>query len=140
MLRNVFLITLLICSACAVHWEIREVASSDDVDEMPADRMTGRKPGVCWVCKWVVKKVKKSISTTSTPDEIKNKLLDACDQSGFLKAQCKSLVSKDSSTLVEEISTSDDPNTICTNLNVCTSKPPPRKDFILSSDRGFYNL
>ncbi|KAI2647149.1 hypothetical protein H4Q32_029856 [Labeo rohita] len=33
MLRNIFLVTLLVYAVCATHWEIREVGSAEDQDE-----------------------------------------------------------------------------------------------------------
>ncbi|XP_056623087.1 prosaposin-like [Triplophysa dalaica] len=132
MLRNIIFIACLLCSVCAAHWEIREVESSEDVDDMPADGMTKQKlPGLCWVCKWVMNKVKKRVTVNSTPDEIKTKLFATCDQIGFMKKECKKFIQKYMSTLVEELSTTDGPKTICTSIRACKSKSAFLKDFIL---------
>ncbi|XP_056623085.1 antimicrobial peptide NK-lysin-like [Triplophysa dalaica] len=141
MLRNVFLVTLVMCSVCAVHWEIREVESSEDVDVMPADKMTKQKlPGVCWACNWVMRKVKKMITPNSTKEEIEKDLHAVCEKIGFLKSLCKSFVKKYLGTLVEDLSTTDGPKTICVNVGVCKSKSSFSEKFIPSSDPEFDNF
>uniref|UniRef100_A0A8C7F127 Saposin B-type domain-containing protein n=1 Tax=Oncorhynchus kisutch TaxID=8019 RepID=A0A8C7F127_ONCKI len=53
-------------------------------------------PGVCWRCKWVLRK-----------EEIKQKLLSVC------------LVKKHLRVLIEELNTGHDVRTICVNIKAC---------------------
>ncbi|RXN19283.1 antimicrobial peptide NK-lysin-like protein [Labeo rohita] len=39
MLRNIFLVSLLVYAVCAAHWEIREVDSAEDQDEDMCDEV-----------------------------------------------------------------------------------------------------
>uniref|UniRef100_A0A673MAJ3 Saposin B-type domain-containing protein n=1 Tax=Sinocyclocheilus rhinocerous TaxID=307959 RepID=A0A673MAJ3_9TELE len=73
---------------------------------------TEQLPGLCWACKWVMRKLKKQISNGATPDDIKKKLGMVCDQIGFLKSMCRKFVNQYTDTLVEELSTTDDARTI----------------------------
>ncbi|XP_051578064.1 NK-lysin tandem duplicate 2 [Myxocyprinus asiaticus] len=141
MFRNIFLVTLLMYSVCAVHWEIREVDSAEDqLEEIPDDSvMTQNLPDKCSICKSIIKKVKKKISSKATPDEIKKKLNNTCEKLPVFKSQCKCFIKKYMSTLIDELHTTDGPNTICTKLSLCKS-PPPIKEFIFVSDQVFDNL
>ncbi|XP_063079942.1 antimicrobial peptide NK-lysin-like [Engraulis encrasicolus] len=76
-------------------------------------------PGVCWACKWLLNKVKKSISAASSPDEITGKLRAGCEQIGFLRSMCKGFVKRYLSVLVEELSTTDEVRSICVSLKAC---------------------
>ncbi|XP_065110012.1 antimicrobial peptide NK-lysin-like isoform X3 [Paramisgurnus dabryanus] len=124
MLRFIILVTLLVSSACALQWKIyrEELIGNEESSDEVIVKMNQGLPGVCWVCKWAMKKVKKKISNGTTADDIKNKLTRVCDWIGFLKIMCKSLVNKYVGTLVEELSTSDNPATICINIGVCKKK------------------
>uniref|UniRef100_A0A8C1KC21 Saposin B-type domain-containing protein n=1 Tax=Cyprinus carpio TaxID=7962 RepID=A0A8C1KC21_CYPCA len=86
---------------------------------LPGDIQTEQQPGMCWTCKWAMKKLKKQISNGATPDDIKKKLGMVCDEIGFLKSLCRKLVNEYKDTLVEELSTTDDARTICVNIGVC---------------------
>ncbi|XP_048046948.1 antimicrobial peptide NK-lysin-like [Megalobrama amblycephala] len=120
MLRSIILVTLLISSVCAFHWEMhKEESNENEIEESSGDIQTEQLPGMCWVCKWAMKKVKKQISNGTTQDEIKKKLSMVCDQIGFLKSLCRKFVNKYTDTLVEELSTTDDARTICVNISVC---------------------
>ncbi|KAL4593245.1 non-pathogenic pore-forming peptide-like, partial [Arapaima gigas] len=81
-------------------------------------------PGICWVCKWIVNKVKKTLprDNSEKQDEVKNKLLRVCDKIGFVKSVCKKFVSRSIDVLVEELSTNDDAKTTCVNLKACSHK------------------
>ncbi|XP_073726061.1 saposin-C isoform X8 [Misgurnus anguillicaudatus] len=121
MLRFIILITLLVSSACALQWEFyrEEMIANEESSGEIIVKMNQGLPGVCWTCKWTLKKVKNKISNNTTADEIKNQLTSVCDQIGFLKRACQDFVKKYASVLVEELSTSDDPATICKNIGVC---------------------
>ncbi|XP_059374517.1 antimicrobial peptide NK-lysin-like isoform X2 [Carassius carassius] len=120
MLRRIVLITLLISSVCALHWEMHKEASiGNEFEENSGEIETEQLPGKCWACKWVMKKLKKQISNGATPDDIKNKLGVVCDEIGFLKSMCRKLVNQFTDILVEELSTTDDAGTICVNIGVC---------------------
>nr|WOW88856.1 NK-lysin [Ctenopharyngodon idella] len=120
MLRSIILVTLLISSVCAFNWEMhKEEFNENEIEESSGDIQTEQLPGVCWACKWAMKKVKKQLSNGSTPDNIKKKLSMVCDEIGFLKSLCRNFVNKYTDTLVEELSTSDGARTICANIRVC---------------------
>ncbi|XP_065110030.1 antimicrobial peptide NK-lysin-like [Paramisgurnus dabryanus] len=121
MLRFIILVTLLVSSACALQWEIyrEELIGNKESSGEVMVKMNQGLPGVCWTCKWAMRNVKKKISNGATAEDIKNQLTRVCDEIGFLKIMCKSLVNKYVGTLVEELSTSDDPATICKNIEIC---------------------
>ncbi|RXN12164.1 antimicrobial peptide NK-lysin-like protein [Labeo rohita] len=119
MLRSIVLITLLITSVCALHLEMHKVKSTgnelEDIGETPAEQL----PGVCWACKWTMKKLRGQITSSSTKNDIKNMLGMVCDEIGFLKYLCKTFVNKFMDVLIEELSTTDNARTICVNVGVC---------------------
>ncbi|KTG32743.1 hypothetical protein cypCar_00037259 [Cyprinus carpio] len=120
MLWKIILITLLIFSACAQHWEMhKEESIGNELEESSGEIQTEQLPGLCWACKWAMGKLKKQISNGTTADEIKNKLGTTCDQIGFLKSLCRKFVNKYMGTLIEELSTTDDARTICVNIGIC---------------------
>ncbi|XP_016401802.1 antimicrobial peptide NK-lysin-like [Sinocyclocheilus rhinocerous] len=120
MLRRIVLITLLISSACALHWEMhKEESIGNELEESSGEIQTEQLPGLCWACKWAMGKLKKRISNGTTADDIKKKLGMICDQIGFLKSMCRKFVNKYMGTLIEELSTTDDARTICANIGVC---------------------
>ncbi|XP_016129608.1 antimicrobial peptide NK-lysin-like [Sinocyclocheilus grahami] len=119
MLQSIILITLLISSACALHWEMqKEESTGNELEKGSGEIQTEQQPGMCWACKWSMKKLKKQISNGATPDDIKKKLGMVCDEIGFLKSLCRKFVNKYKDTLVEELSTNDDAETICINIGV----------------------
>ncbi|XP_052001202.1 NK-lysin tandem duplicate 2 [Xyrauchen texanus] len=140
MFRNIILVTLLAYSVCAVHWEIREVDSAEDqLEEIPDDSvMKQNLLNKCSICTSIIKKVKKTISSKTTPDEIKEKLNNTCKKFLLFKSQCNRF-NKYLSTLIDELHTADGPKTICTRIHFCKS-PPPIKEFIFVSDQAFDNL
>ncbi|CAB1330664.1 unnamed protein product [Coregonus sp. 'balchen'] len=115
---------LLACSVWEIHGQCQEVDPDDQevVEAQPEKHMEQQLKGTCWVCKWALNKVKKSISTSSSPEELKQKLLSVCDNVGFLKSMCKGLVKKHLWVLIEELSTSDDVRTICVKIKACKPK------------------
>ncbi|XP_043118324.1 antimicrobial peptide NK-lysin-like [Puntigrus tetrazona] len=119
--RSIILISLLISSVCAsLHWEMpKEVSTGNEPEGGSGEIQTEQLPGLCWACKWAMKKMKKQISNGATPEDIKNKLGVVCDEIGFLKSLCRKFVNKYTDTLVEELSTTDDARTICINITVC---------------------
>uniref|UniRef100_A0A8C2J654 Saposin B-type domain-containing protein n=1 Tax=Cyprinus carpio TaxID=7962 RepID=A0A8C2J654_CYPCA len=120
MLQSIILISLLISSVCALHWKMqKEESTGNELEEGSGDIQTEQQPGMCWTCKWAMKKLKKQISNGATPDDIKKKLGMVCDETGFLKSLCRKFVNEYKDTLVEELSTTDDARTICVNIGVC---------------------
>uniref|UniRef100_A0A674F7T8 Antimicrobial peptide NK-lysin-like n=1 Tax=Salmo trutta TaxID=8032 RepID=A0A674F7T8_SALTR len=120
-------IPLLACSVWEIHGQCQEVDLDDQEDQEVVEaqtekRMAKQLKGTCWVCKWALNKVKKSISTSSSQETLKQKLLSVCDKVGFLKSMCKGLVKKHLWVLIEELSTSDDVRTICVNIKACKQK------------------
>ncbi|XP_053093650.1 antimicrobial peptide NK-lysin-like [Pangasianodon hypophthalmus] len=130
MFWNLLIASFFIGSACAMHLEYLKVDSAeellvgtlDSVDQdedlpMPEEQL----PGVCWICKWVMKKVKKHLGNRENAEQIKEKLKRGCDKIGLLKDRCKKIVDKNIDILVEELSTDDDPKTMCANAGICKS-------------------
>ncbi|CAM4649096.1 unnamed protein product [Leuciscus chuanchicus] len=142
MLRNVFLVSLLIYAVFAAHWEIREEGSAEeDLEEIIAESLKEQQASpVCSICKYIMKKVKKRISSKATPDEIKSKLNNTCEKAGPLKSRCKKFVAKHLSTLIDELMTDDGPKTICAKVHACKPQPPPIKEFTVSHDPAFNNI
>ncbi|XP_065105096.1 antimicrobial peptide NK-lysin-like [Paramisgurnus dabryanus] len=123
MLRFIVLVTLLVSSVCALQREMdNDVLTEKELEEIYAEFLakTGHKlPGMCWACKWAMGKIKKHVSVTTNQGDIRKMLNKVCDDIGFLKFLCKGIVSRFLGTLIEEISTTDDPATICSNIGVC---------------------
>ncbi|XP_067312067.1 antimicrobial peptide NK-lysin-like [Pseudorasbora parva] len=120
MLRNIILVTLLISSVCALHWDMhKEESNGNEIEESSGDIPTEELPGMCWACKWAMNKLKKQISNGTTKEDIKKKLSMVCDEIGFLKFLCRKFVNTYMDTLVEELSTTDNARTICVNISVC---------------------
>ncbi|KAI7804960.1 antimicrobial peptide NK-lysin-like [Triplophysa rosa] len=125
MLRMIALVTLLVHSVCAFQYEMYRIPLDKDlieIEESSGEMMAKTNqelPGKCWACKWIMKKLKKRISAGATQDDIKKKLSNVCDEIGFLKSICKGLVNQYVGTLVEELSTTDNPATICMNVGIC---------------------
>ncbi|XP_070971477.1 antimicrobial peptide NK-lysin-like [Oncorhynchus clarkii lewisi] len=117
-------LSLLACSVWEIHGQCQEVDLDDQevLEAKPEKRMEQQLKGTCWACKWALNKVKKSITTSSSPEELKQTLLSVCDNIGFLKSVCKGLVKKHLWVLIEELSTSDDVRTICVNIKACKPK------------------
>uniref|UniRef100_A0AAR2LWM9 Saposin B-type domain-containing protein n=1 Tax=Pygocentrus nattereri TaxID=42514 RepID=A0AAR2LWM9_PYGNA len=134
MLRNILITFLLIDSGCAMHLEYLKVESdeeplheslaADQAEDMP---MPGAVfPGKCWACKWAMGKLKQSLSSDASVGMIKEKLRGVCNSIGFLKSICRGIVNRYLDVLTEELSTTDDPATICANIGICrrvTKKP-----------------
>uniref|UniRef100_A0A3B3R1T0 Saposin B-type domain-containing protein n=1 Tax=Paramormyrops kingsleyae TaxID=1676925 RepID=A0A3B3R1T0_9TELE len=123
-LAGVLFLSALAESAIVDRWEYREVyfqkinETSEDLQELEA-LLEEQLPGLCWACKWIVKKARKLIGDNKTPDRMRDVLNRVCDQIGFLKSQCKRFLGKVMDTLVEELSTTDSPQQACINLNAC---------------------
>ncbi|KAM9432718.1 antimicrobial peptide NK-lysin-like [Salvelinus alpinus] len=117
-------LSLLASSVWKIHGQCQEVDPDDQevVEKQLEKRMEQQLKGTCWVCKWALNKVKKSISASSSQEELKQKLLSVCDNVGFLKSMCKGLVKKHLWVLIEELNTSDDVRTICVNIKACKPK------------------
>ncbi|NP_001187137.1 NK-lysin type 1 precursor [Ictalurus punctatus] len=131
MFWNLLVASFFIGSACAMHMEYLRVDSAEelldgsldstDEDEDLAMSETQLLPGACWACQWAMKKVKKQLGNNPTVDIIKAQLKKVCNSIGFLRGLCKKMINKYLDTLVEELSTTDDPTTICGNLGICKS-------------------
>ncbi|XP_052435848.1 prosaposin isoform X3 [Carassius gibelio] len=134
MLRNIFLVSLLIYAVCAAHLEIREVDSAEDQDEeISADGMQKQQAFIiCGICKGIMKAVKKKLPANATAEEIKTKLENLCDNLIWGSGRCKELVKTYLHSIIDELMTKDGPNTICKKINVCMSKSPIKEfNFVL---------
>uniref|UniRef100_A0A8C7NUJ8 Saposin B-type domain-containing protein n=1 Tax=Oncorhynchus mykiss TaxID=8022 RepID=A0A8C7NUJ8_ONCMY len=117
-------LSLLACSVWEMQGQCQEVDRDDQevVEAQPEKRMEQKQVGICWVCEWALNKVKKSISSSSSPEEIKQKLLSVCDKLSVPKSMCKGLVKKHLRVLIEELNAGHDVRTICVNIKACKPK------------------
>ncbi|KAK2843440.1 hypothetical protein Q7C36_011655 [Tachysurus vachellii] len=133
MLRLIFLASLLIGSACALHLEYLKMDSTEvtdgtlvsatshgsvDQDEDLLD-LEALIPGTCWLCKKIVTKVKKHLGSHEKVEKIKEKLRRGCDNLGEVAKLCKKLVNRHIDILVKELSTDDNPKTVCAKAGIC---------------------
>ncbi|XP_075874082.1 antimicrobial peptide NK-lysin [Nelusetta ayraudi] len=124
--------TLLLCAlvALCVAGKLQaksvNVSTDDDDDDDEEDLdLTGEPaglPGLCWLCKWGLNKVKKQLGKNETAAIITDKLNKMCSHAGLLKSRCQKFVKSHISVLVEELTTSDNVRTICVNLKACKKK------------------
>ncbi|XP_032357084.1 antimicrobial peptide NK-lysin [Etheostoma spectabile] len=121
---SVLLVCLLvICSVWTVHGGSFEV-NIDDKEQVEVDISVkaSKLPGVCWVCNWALKKVKKQAGRNATMEKLTSMLNSICDQIGLLKSLCRKFVKSHLPELIEELTTTDDVKTICVNAGACKSK------------------
>ncbi|XP_041669070.1 NK-lysin tandem duplicate 4 [Cheilinus undulatus] len=122
---SVLLVCLLVtCSVWMGHGASVEVRI-DDQEPVDLDGSVGdltKIPGVCWACKWALKKVKKVVGQNGTAEVLKSKLLTCCDEIGLLRSLCRRFVKKHLGELIEELTTTDDVRTICVNTGACKPK------------------
>ncbi|KAL4624198.1 non-pathogenic pore-forming peptide-like [Arapaima gigas] len=92
--------------------------------------------GICWVCKRIVNKVKKSHPQDSSEKqkEVKDKLYEACGKMPH-KASCKKFTRAKTDILVEKPSTTDDPKTACVDVGACRTKSTV-EDIVLEALRS----
>ncbi|TRY56608.1 hypothetical protein DNTS_003517 [Danionella cerebrum] len=121
MLRNIFLLSLLVHAVCSTHWEVREVDSAEDeLEEIPDYGTANEKAlSICSICQKILNSVKKKVSCNTTPDSIKGKLIEGCNKLFIGKTLCKKFVMKHLHTLVDELMTNDGPRTICAKAGAC---------------------
>ncbi|KAF7667504.1 hypothetical protein LDENG_00056360 [Lucifuga dentata] len=116
---------LLLCflMACSV-WTVkgRCVDLDDQEDAKEKISLEAELPGLCWVCKWSLNKVKKFASANATAEDLTSKLISICNKMGLLKSVCHTFVKKNLGELVEELTTTDDVRTICVNIKACKPK------------------
>ncbi|XP_072546493.1 antimicrobial peptide NK-lysin-like [Salminus brasiliensis] len=129
MLKNVLFTFLLIGTACAMHLEYLKIdpdeehVKSLDVTESEDLQMPGAElPGLCWACKWAMDKLKRSLGSDAGTEAIKTGLHQVCDGIGFLRFLCKNMINQFFDVLVEELSTTDNAETICSNIGLCSWK------------------
>lgn len=104
-------------------------------DGMPKQKIFSK----CTICKSIMKAVKKKLSSKATPDEIKAKLNNVCDKFKPVNGHCKKFVQKYLHNIIDELMTKDGPNTICTKIHACKTKPPI-KEFIFVHDQAHGNF
>nr|ABC17997.1 NK-lysin type 3 [Ictalurus punctatus] len=141
MLRNLLVASFLIGAAYAVHLEYLKVDSEELLDEtwdedllMPEEQI----PGLCWICKRLMKKVKKHLGNHENAEKIKEKLRRGCDKLPAVKDLCKKMVNKNIDLLVEELSTDDDPKAICAKAGLC--KPVDMWELIQAFPQNYQKL
>ncbi|TNN55321.1 hypothetical protein EYF80_034453 [Liparis tanakae] len=114
---------LVTCSVWTVHGKNFEVNTDDGKQlEVEISVDASKRPGLCWVCKWSLNKVKKAIGPNATAENLVLKLKSICKQTGLLKPLCSKFVKKHLAELVEELTTTDDVRTICVNTGACKPK------------------
>ncbi|KAM9466841.1 antimicrobial peptide NK-lysin-like isoform 1-T2 [Clarias gariepinus] len=128
MFWNLLVASFVIGSACAIHLEYLKVDSDEELLDGSLDSVDLKKdlqipeeqlPGACWACKWAMGKLKKELGNNSNQDTIKQAVTSVCDTIGFLQSICRKMINKYLDVLVEELSTTDDPKTICVNIGIC---------------------
>ncbi|KAL4624197.1 non-pathogenic pore-forming peptide-like [Arapaima gigas] len=127
----VVLLGFLAMSAAAYRLELRQVyiqgsggnQTGNDLQYFE-DEAKEQLPGICWACKWIVNKVKESLprDNSASQSEIRQKLLSVCDLIGFLRFLCKPFVRRSIDVLVEELSTTDTAETVCSHVRACSFK------------------
>uniref|UniRef100_A0A3P9HSL8 Saposin B-type domain-containing protein n=1 Tax=Oryzias latipes TaxID=8090 RepID=A0A3P9HSL8_ORYLA len=115
---SVLLLAVLVISV----WTISETGRVTLDDENQLEGSADGLPGMCWGCKWMLKKVKGALGNTTKVEKIKSQLLNVCDKIGLLRSQCKKFVAKNLDVLTEELTTTDDVRTICVNVRACRPK------------------
>ncbi|KAM9432707.1 uncharacterized protein ACWYII_016703 isoform 2-T2 [Salvelinus alpinus] len=116
-------LSLLACSVWKIHGHRQEVDPDDqEVVEAQLEKRMQQLKGTCWVCKSALKKVKKSISTSSRQEEIKQKLLSFCRKLPFGKSTCEDLVKEHLRKMIDDLNTSDGLRTICVKFKACKPK------------------
>ncbi|XP_029972526.1 antimicrobial peptide NK-lysin-like [Salarias fasciatus] len=118
---------LLACSVWAAHGRAVKISVDEPEPEPePEDAASsveaGGLPGICWACKWALKKVKKVVGDNATAAALRSRLLSVCNEIGLLKTACRSFVKKNLGELIEELTTTDDVKTICINVRACKPK------------------
>nr|XP_020446728.1 antimicrobial peptide NK-lysin-like isoform X2 [Monopterus albus] len=118
---SVLLVCILVtCSVWTVHGRTFEVSIDDQKQvDVEISVEAGKRPGLCWACKWALNKVKAVIGPNTTTENITTKLKSICDQIGLLKSMCRKFVTKHLQELIEELTTTDDVRTICVNTRAC---------------------
>ncbi|GAA6096684.1 NK-lysin type 3 precursor [Tachysurus ichikawai] len=122
MLRLIFLASFIIGSACALHLEYLKMDSTEltdgtlDEDLLDLEALI---PGSCWLCKKIVTKVKKRLGSHEKAEKIREKLRRSCDKLGPVAELCKKLVNRHIDILVKELSTDDNPKTVCAKAGIC---------------------
>ncbi|XP_034431991.1 antimicrobial peptide NK-lysin [Hippoglossus hippoglossus] len=114
---------LVTCSVWTVKGRSFEIHIDDQeqVDvEISVD--AGKIPGKCWACKWALKKVKRVIGPNATAEAVKSQLNSICNEIGLLKSVCRKFVKVHLGELIEELTTTDDVETICVNAGACKPK------------------
>uniref|UniRef100_A0A3Q3JSX1 Saposin B-type domain-containing protein n=1 Tax=Monopterus albus TaxID=43700 RepID=A0A3Q3JSX1_MONAL len=116
---SVLLVCILVtCSVWTVHGRTFEVSIDDQKQvDVEISVEAGKRPGLCWACKWALNKVKAVIGPNTTTE-----LKSICDQIGLLKSMCRKFVTKHLQELIEELTTTDDVRTICVNTRAWTIK------------------
>uniref|UniRef100_A0AAY4ACS4 Saposin B-type domain-containing protein n=1 Tax=Denticeps clupeoides TaxID=299321 RepID=A0AAY4ACS4_9TELE len=124
-LRTFFLLVLFVRCCDNVNFPLPRGQHTEDIGSNPnyyhclGSGVEKKNPGLCWVCKWAIKKAKNSINTTNET-MIRYKLHHVCDRIlYYIKSICKNFVNKYMDILVRELSTTDDVKTICQHLKVC---------------------
>uniref|UniRef100_A0A8C7Z2Q1 Saposin B-type domain-containing protein n=1 Tax=Oryzias sinensis TaxID=183150 RepID=A0A8C7Z2Q1_9TELE len=101
------------CFLSSTVWTISETGRVTLDDENQLEGSEEGLPGMCWGCKWMLKKVKAALGNTTKVEKIKSQLSKVCDKIGLLRSQCKKFVAKNVDVLTEELTTTDDVRTIC---------------------------
>ncbi|KAG5856128.1 uncharacterized protein LOC118220325 isoform X1 [Anguilla anguilla] len=80
-------------------------------------------PGVCYLCKLIMRKVKASV-TNGSKAAIESALHNVCNTMNFfVRSICKGVVSKYFMQLVDELMTPDGPRQACKKIHLCWWSP-----------------
>ncbi|XP_013985651.2 uncharacterized protein isoform X1 [Salmo salar] len=113
-------LSLLACSVWEIHGQCQD--DQEVVEAQLEKRMQKQLKWTCGPCKRALKKVKESISTSSSQEEIKQKLLSYCGKLPLVKSTCEDLVKKHLWVVIDELNTSDGMRAICVKIKACKPK------------------
>ncbi|XP_066546891.1 saposin-C [Amia ocellicauda] len=76
-------------------------------------------PGVCVVCRFIVKRIQRTLPENKTKEAIVEKLHSVCNIMRFLKAACTRVIGRYSGNLADALMASSDPREVCRQVKLC---------------------
>ncbi|EAL67631.1 hypothetical protein DDB_G0279713 [Dictyostelium discoideum AX4] len=97
--------------------EIHSVAQKSKSHQLTQNNL--RSTSECEICQVFVSKLESYISTNKSQEEIMEELDNACDYMKSFEQQCKQMVQDYVPELIEIMSTTEDPNKVCSQISLC---------------------
>ncbi|KAN0032187.1 hypothetical protein ACTFIV_006064 [Dictyostelium citrinum] len=82
----------------------------------------------CDICQAFVSKLESYLSTNKSEEEIMEELENACDYMKGFEQQCKQMVQDYVPELIEIMSTTEDPDKVCSQISLCPTDLNSKKD------------